>query len=181
MKNLLLTLVLALAWTVVQGAFTLGNFGVGLVLSYVVLRLLQPLLGEAGYDRRIYYQLVLTGVFLKELVLSSIRVATEVLTPGFGMRAGILAVPLSVKSEFGVTLFANLISLTPGTLSLDVSDDREYLYIHAMYIDSSPEEEALDLKRTLESRVILALGEEATAADDEESGAAPADATASTE
>lgn len=176
MKNLLLTLVLALAWTVVQGAFTLGNFGVGLALSYGVLRLLQPLLGEAGYEQRIYHQVVLFGVFVEELVRSSVRVATEVLTPGFGMRAGILAVPLSVQSDFGITLFANLISLTPGTLSLDVSDDREYLYIHAMYIDSSPEEEALDLKRTLESRVILALGEEATA--DAEDGAAEADAAA---
>ena len=96
-------------------------------------------------------------------MLSSIRVATEVLTPGYGMRAGILAVPLSVKSEFGITLFANLISLTPGTLSLDVSDDREYLYIHAMYIDLGIDEDAIELKRTLESRVILALGEESTA------------------
>lgn len=151
---------LALAWTVVQGAFTLGNFLVGLALAYAVLRLLEPLLGKAGYDERIFHQVALIGVFVRELVLSSVRVATEVLTPGFGMRAGILAVPLSVKSDFGITLFANLISLTPGTLSLDVSDDREYLYIHSMYIDYGIDEDAVKLKRTLESRVILALGEE---------------------
>ena len=161
-----------------QGAFTLGNFGMGLVLSYGVLRLLQPLLGEAGYDQRIYHQVALTGVFLKELVLSSVRVAVEVLTPGFSMRAGILAVPLSVRSEAGITLFANLISLTPGTLSLDVSEDREYLYIHAMYIDYGIEEDALELKRTLESRVILALGEESTAEDEKEDEAAENDAAA---
>lgn len=167
---------LALAWAAIQGAFTLSNFVVGLVLAYAVLRLLEPLLGEAGYDKRILHQAALIGVFVKELVLSSVRVATEVLTPGFGMRAGILAVPLSVKSEFGITLFANLISLTPGTLSLDVSDDREYLYIHSMYIDHGIEEDALELKRTLESRVILALGEESTAmeAADEEDGTAEA-------
>jgi multicomponent Na+:H+ antiporter subunit E len=80
------------------------------------------------------------------------------------MRAGILAVPLSVRSDAGITLFANLISLTPGTLSLDVSDDREYLYIHSMYIDQGEEEDVMHLKRTLERRVILALGEEATEA-----------------
>lgn len=176
-----MTLILALAWTVVQGAFTLGNFGVGLVLSYGVLRLLQPLLGEAGYEKRVYHQVVLCGVFVKELVLSSIRVAAEVLTPGFSMRAGILAVPLSVQSDFGITMFANLISLTPGTLSLDVSEDREYLYIHAMYIDSSPEEEAVDLKRTLESRVILALGEESTAMPVDEDEADGTEAVAPTQ
>jgi len=158
----LLTLVLALVWTAVQGAFTLGNFGVGFVLAYAVLRLLRPLLGEAGYDKRMWYQVALGGFFVKELVLSSVRVAREVLTPGYGMRAGILAVPLSVRSDLGITLFANLISLTPGTLSLDVSEDREYLYIHTMYIDRGEEEDVQHLKQTLEHRIILALGEEST-------------------
>lgn len=149
-------------WTAVQGAFTLGNFAFGFVLAYGVLRLLRPLLGEASYDRRIWYKVALAGFFVKDLVQSSVRVATEVLTPGYGMHSGILAVPLSVRSDLGITLFANLISLTPGTLSLDVSEDREYLYIHAMYIDQGEEEDILHLKRTLERRIILALGAEST-------------------
>ena len=149
-------------WTAVRGAFTLGNFAVGFVLGYGVLRLMRPLIGEAGYDKRLWYQVALAGFFVKDLVQSSIRVATEVLTPGYGMRAGILAVPLSVRSDVGITLFANLISLTPGTLSLDVSKDREYLYIHAMYIDQGEEEAILHLKQTLERRIILALGAEST-------------------
>mgnify|MGYP006421630531 FL=1 len=145
-----------------QGAFTLANFAVGFALGYLVLRLLRPLLGEASYDRRLWYKVALVGFFLKELVSSSVRVATEVITPGYRMRAGILAVPLSVRSDLGITLFANLISLTPGTISLDVSEDREYLYIHAMYIDQGEEEDILHLKRTLEQRIILALGAEST-------------------
>jgi multicomponent Na+:H+ antiporter subunit E len=149
MKNLSLTLLLALVWTAVQGTFTLGNFAVGFVLAYVVLRLMRPLIGEAGYDRRLGHRVALVGFFVKELVVSNIRVAAEVLTPGYSMRAGILAVPLSVRSDAGITLFANLISLTPGTLSLDVSEE---------------EEDVMHLKRTLERRVILALGEEATEA-----------------
>lgn len=158
----MLTLVLALVWTAVQGAFTLGNFAVGFALGYGVLRLMRPLIGEAGYDKRLWYQVALAGFFVKDLVQSSVRVATEVLTPGYGMQAGILAVPLSVRSDLGITLFANLISLTPGTLSLDVSDDREYLYIHSMYVDRGVEEDIVYLKRTLERRIILALGEEST-------------------
>ncbi len=151
-------------WTAVQGAFTLGNFAFGFVLAYAVLRMLRPLLGEASYDRRLWYKVVLAGFFVKELISSSVRVATEVITPGYHMRAGILAVPLSVRSDLGITLFANFISLTPGTLSLDVSEDREYLYIHAMYIDQGEEEDVLHLKRTLERRIILALGAESTEA-----------------
>lgn len=161
MKNLLLTLVLALIWTAVQGAFTLGNFVFGFVLGYVVLLIMQPLLGNAGYDSRIWHQVTLVGVFIVELLLSSLRVAYEAATPGFGMRAGIIAVPLDVQSDLGITLFANLISLTPGTLSLEVSEDRSRLFVHAMYIDDSPEAEAAHLKNTLERRVIRALGGDA--------------------
>lgn len=174
MKNLLLTLVLALVWAAVQGAFTLANFALGFVLAYGVLRLLRPLLGEASYDQRIWHKASLAGFFVKELINSSIRVAWETITPGYHMRAGILAVPLSVRSDLGITLFANLISLTPGTLSLDVSEDREYLYIHTMYIDQGEEEDILHLKRTLERRIILALGAESTETPPPISDAAPA-------
>ena len=51
------------------------------------------------------------------------------------MRPGIIGLSLEVSSDLEITIFANLISLTPGTLSIDVSSDRKVLYIHAMYID----------------------------------------------
>lgn len=156
----MLTLILALIWTAVQGEFTLINFVVGFTLGYVVLRILRPLLGQAGYDARVWYQVSLAGFFVKELVKSSLRVAFEVITPGHHMRAGILAVPLDLKSDLGITLLANLISLTPGTLSLDVSDDNKYLFIHAMYIDKSPEEDVQHIKDTFERRIMLALGKD---------------------
>ena len=145
-------------WTAVQGTFTLANFLVGFALGYAVLRLLRPLVGDAGYDARLWHQVALVGFFLKELVKSSVRVAWEVITPGHDMYAGILAVPLDLKSDLGITLLANLISLTPGTLSLDISDDRKYLFIHAMYIDKSPEEDVQNIKDTFERRIMLALG-----------------------
>ena len=50
-------------------------------------------------------------------------------------RPAILAIPLDVKTDLEITAFANLITLTPGTLSLEVSEDRKTLYIHAMYVD----------------------------------------------
>jgi multicomponent Na+:H+ antiporter subunit E len=55
------------------------------------------------------------------------------------MQPGVIALPLSARTEMEITLVANLISLTPGTLSLDVSDDRKVLYIHAMFLDDEEE------------------------------------------
>lgn len=156
----MLTLLLALAWAAVQGAFTLGNLIVGFVLGYAVLLVVRPLIGKAGYDARLWYQGLLVIVFFRELVLSSVRVAWEALTPGFQMNAGIICVPLDVKSDLGITLFANLISLTPGTLSLEVAEDRTCLYVHTMYLGEGPSQEAQGMKATLEHSVIRALGDE---------------------
>ena len=73
--------------------------------------------------------------FLYELIKANIQVAYDVITPTFYMTPGIVRVPLDAKTDFEITLLANLISLTPGTLSLDVSEDRKVLYVHSMYIE----------------------------------------------
>jgi multicomponent Na+:H+ antiporter subunit E len=68
-------------------------------------------------------------------MVANIRMAHSVITPSTTMRPGVIAIPLSAKTDAEITLLANLISLTPGTLSIDVSTDRKTLYIHAMFID----------------------------------------------
>jgi multicomponent Na+:H+ antiporter subunit E len=73
--------------------------------------------------------------FIWELVLANLRVAYDVVTPQHYMRPAILAIPLEAKTDAEITLLANLISLTPGTLSLDVSSNRQFLYVHTMYLE----------------------------------------------
>ena len=72
--------------------------------------------------------------FIYELIVANVQVAYEVITPGLKMTPGIIMVPLDVKSDLAITLLANMISLTPGTLSIDVSNDKKVLFVHAMYI-----------------------------------------------
>jgi multicomponent Na+:H+ antiporter subunit E len=101
------------------------------------------------YFRRPWRILKLAVIFLYELVISAITVAWLVLRPGLKFQSAIVAIPLDARHDLGVTLFANLISLTPGTLSLDVSDDRRTLYVHAMDTrDCEAEKDAM--KRTFE-------------------------------
>ncbi len=68
------------------------------------------------------------------------------------MKPGVIAMPLEARTELEITMVANLISLTPGTLSLDVSDDRKVLYIHAMFLDDEEE-----LRRNLKEMEYRAL------------------------
>ncbi len=75
-----------------------------------------------------------------------------VYSPRGTARPAILAVPLDTKSPLGITFFANMITLTPGTTTLDVSEDRTHLYVHAL--DAPDADEAIsNMKQTLENSV----------------------------
>lgn len=82
--------------------------------------------------RRARAWLVLAGLFVRELALSVHDVVRAVLRPSRVQRSGIVAVPLSLRGETSIALLANLVTLTPGTTSLHVSDDHGVLYVHAM-------------------------------------------------
>jgi multicomponent Na+:H+ antiporter subunit E len=84
--------------------------------------------------RRLYHGVRLLVSFAYQLVLSNIAVARTVLTPGLAFRPGIVRYPTELKTAFAVTWLANLITLTPGTLTLDISPDQRTLFIHALDI-----------------------------------------------
>lgn len=75
-------------------------------------------------------------LFTRELILSALKVAGMVLQPTLRIRPAIIAHPLTVTTDAQITLLANMITLTPGTLSVDVSADRKTLYVHAIDIES---------------------------------------------
>jgi multicomponent Na+:H+ antiporter subunit E len=151
-----LNVALALAWAVTTGAFSLVNLTIGFVLAFLALWLPCRMWGSDLYFRRPWRILRLLLTFLYELVVSAVTVAVMVFTPSFRFRPGVIAIPLDTRHDLGIMLFANLISLTPGTLSLDVSDDRSTLYVHAMDTDDADGEKA-DMKRTFEKKIREAM------------------------
>ncbi len=164
-------LFLALVWAALQGSFGLGNLLFGLTLGLVVVWFMQPLYELADpRDRednvaswrllvRAWRLVVLILVFHWELLKSGLRVAREVLRPTLRIRPGVIAYPLDVTTGREITVLANLISLTPGTLSLEVSDDRRVLYIHSISVeDEKAATTRAEIKRTLEKHVARALG-----------------------
>ena len=74
--------------------------------------------------------LALAGTFVHDLVASSLAVARIALAPRGRNRPAIVAVPVDARTEWGVALFAYLVSLTPGSTCLHVADDRRLLYVH---------------------------------------------------
>jgi multicomponent Na+:H+ antiporter subunit E len=95
------------------------------------------------------------GFILKELIISNLRVAYDVLSPYPKMNPAIVAIPLDATTDFEIVALATFITLTPGTLALKVSDDRKTLFIHEMYIrENNVEALRQKIKNDLEKRIM---------------------------
>lgn len=151
-----LNIILAIAWVAFTGSVSLTGLITGFAIGYGALWLIQPLIGTSTYFSRVTAWIKLIIMFHYELILSSLEVAMDVLTPRHRARPAVIEMPLDVKTDTGILLVTNLISLTPGTLSLDVSEDRKTLLVHAMFAD---DHEAIlsNLKNGMERWVIEAV------------------------
>lgn len=152
----LINILLALIWTAITGSFSLANIVFGFLLGALALYVIREQVGSLGYFRRGIRLIVLVAIFLYELVLSAWRVAILVLSPRMELKPGIFAYPLKADRDFEITLLANMITLTPGTLSVDVSEDRKFLYIHAIDC-SNPDTLRRDIARGFERRIMEAF------------------------
>lgn len=164
---LTLNFILALTWMILQRSFTFSDFIVGFSLGFAVITIAQVALREqlletANFQRRQdigRYPLIVWKVFgfilfaFWSIIKANIDVARIVLRPQLNINPGIIAVPLDVRSEIGITLLANLITLTPGTISIDISTDRDTLYVHCIDIQDADALRA-DIKQSFERRVM---------------------------
>ena len=152
-----INLILTLVWSGLLGGITLANLVSGFVVSYFLLWLVTRCQrGHDGYFGKLPRVLGFIVYYLWELVKSNAIIAYDVLTPTHHMKPGVIGIPIEAKTDLEITALANLITMTPGTLSLDISPDRKTLYVHAMYIHD-PEELRRDIKENFEPRVLALL------------------------
>jgi multicomponent Na+:H+ antiporter subunit E len=156
MGLLLLNLVLGILWALLTGDLHFTNFIQGIIIGYVILYISKNAIAKTRYFSRLPKIFLFILYFLKELIVANIKVAFDILTVKDRMRPGIIAVPLDAKTDLEITLFANLITMTPGSLSIDTSDDKKVLYVHAMYMDD-PQKYKEGLKSGLERKLLEIL------------------------
>lgn len=152
MMNIMLTFV----WVALTGSFAVSSFLFGFLLSFGIMWIISRSNSETRYFTFMIKVVSFIGFFFKELIKANIEVAYDVITPTFHMTPGIVRVPLEANTNLEITFLANLISLTPGTLSLDVSDDQKVLYVHSMYI-ADKEEFIRGIKEGFEKRLLEIL------------------------
>ena len=151
-----INLVLALVWMAMTGNFDVANLALGFAFGYVVLFLLQRAIGRSRYFSKSIGLVRFVLFYVLDVVRSNIRVAFDVVTPASRAHPGIVAVPLEARTDVEIAVLANLITMTPGSLAVDVSDDRSVIYVHSMFA-VDPEALTREIKDELERRVLELL------------------------
>ncbi len=132
------SILLALAWAALQGEITLAHLLAGFVFGKVILALLaRGGVMPSTLTRRMAHAAGLAGFFIWELVLANVRVAVDVLRPRTTIRPAVLGIPLDVTTDGEILLLSMLINITPGSVTIDLSEDRQTLYVHVMHMTSA--------------------------------------------
>lgn len=162
MTLFLLNLLLALIWVLLWGSANIFTIVTGLLGGYFVLWIFTRVHGRhvlrRAYGGRVFDTLRFTGYFLALLVRSNITLAKDILTPTWYMRPRIIRYDVSHLSDPQIVVFSNALTLTPGTLTVDISDDKRFLYVHCMYAqDRQQVVRELDLLRMRMEREVFRI------------------------
>jgi len=137
-----------------EGAHRPGHFdGVATVVAKL-LSMVDP--DVAVFGAKDWQQTRVVRRLVRELALSAWSVALAVLRPRLDIRPAMVAFPLRLKRDFEIALLANCITLTPGTLSVDVSEDRRFLHVHALDC-RDPQDLCRSIAETFERRIMEAF------------------------
>ncbi|MEX0795333.1 MAG: Na+/H+ antiporter subunit E [Acidimicrobiia bacterium] len=159
--SIAIVLALTVVWMALWESASVGTVLAGLSVGGSVLWLIPSYQTEARFAVRPIRVLLLSVYFARALVVATALVAWEVLTPQSRINQGIVKIPMLGESKGLVTIIANMISLTPGTLTIEVREDPMTLYVHVLHLRTVGE--VREDVRKLESLVIAAFGSDRVA------------------
>lgn len=138
--QILLNFFIAFIWMFLGSSMTVQTFVVGYLIGVLIIFVMRRYFKEGFYLRWVWAAIKLVFIFLKELAMSNISVLRIVLQPKLDIKPIIFTYQTELKHDWEITLLSALITLTPGTLVVHVSDDQQKLYIHAIDVDDVDDE-----------------------------------------
>lgn len=148
----LLSLTILAIWLLLWDAFSIGLLAMGLILSVLVPVFARRFWPDAPRVRSFRKLFVYAVVFAWDIFVANLQVASLILRPNSSLKPTFLEIPLDIDHPFLITILANTISLTPGTVSSNVAGDRGTLLVHCLHCDD-PDEEIATIKRRYEDRL----------------------------
>ncbi len=153
MPLFILNIFFAAVFALLAGSGSIVVFLAGFAIGYIILFVSSPLYPDSGYFKKLPRALNLAFYFIRQLLISNLRVLWDVITPRDLNSPGIIGVPLAAETDLEIFIVANLLSLTPGTLSVDLSEDQKTLFVHVMFL-SDVDKARDDIKNGLEKRIL---------------------------
>jgi len=147
MFNIFLTFVCCMLF----GSFSPLSITSGFIVSAILLFFFRRRDG-LFYLQQVFNCLILFFVFIYNLIKANIQVLIQVLSPKVKVRPGIIAIPMELESDMAIATLANMITLTPGTLSIEISRDNKILYVHCLDC-TNPEAIKKDIYKSFHDRI----------------------------
>lgn len=149
LQNFLLNILLTFVWVALTGHLDYANFIFGYTLGFFILWMVnRSVRANTEYFYRVPKIFAFILLFFYDLLKSNFEVMKDVVTPNYNMHPGIIKYEMSAKTDFEITMLANMIALTPGTVVVDLSKNKKFMYIHVMYISDKEQ-----FKRKLSNRI----------------------------
>lgn len=137
--QILLNVFIAFTWMFLSNSFSPTTFLIGYIIGLVMLFMLRRFFTTRFYMGRVWAVIKLLLIFIKELIISNIAVLRVILKPKLNIRPAIFELPTDLKTDWEITLLSMLITLTPGTVVINVSEDMSKLYVHSLDMDDVDE------------------------------------------
>ncbi|MCY7919455.1 Na+/H+ antiporter subunit E [Bacillus vallismortis] len=150
--QILLNVFLAFCWMFLSNSSSAVGFITGYILGMVSLFFFRRFFTRQFYLWKMFTIVKLFLIFLKELYLANVSVMKTILSPKLNIKPGIFAFKTELTQDWEITLLSLLITLTPGTLVMDISDDKTILYIHALDIEDA-EKAIFDIRESFEKAI----------------------------
>lgn len=124
-----------LVWLLLNSSISAGNVILGLILAFAI-----PLLTSLFQQRhppmvRPDLAMLYIAHLIWDIIKSNLEVLKLVLGPMDHLQPGMIVVPLDIREPLPITMLANTITLTPGTVSAEVSADKQFLYVHCLHLE----------------------------------------------
>ncbi|MDR2944334.1 MAG: Na+/H+ antiporter subunit E [Methanosarcinales archaeon] len=159
-------LMLGAVWLFLSGSLSIGNYLLGVFFSMLILYPFKNMFSftDSAGDvvRKIPKKIKYVYVLFREIIKANIFMVYKIMKPKLDIRPGIIAYPFTTSRSISTTMLANTISLTPGTLIMDVHIKNKTLkgpgifYVHSIYVDS-PKEVRDSIRKDLEEVVLEAF------------------------
>lgn len=151
--QILLNFFLCFVWMFLKSSFQPDTFIIGYIIGLLIIYATRRFFSSRFYVYRVFSIIKLLGIFIRELILSNFAVLKVILQPKLHVTPGIFAMETVLTEAWQITILSNLITLTPGTLVVDISDDNKTLYIHAMDI-SDKESTVKSIQNSFEKAIL---------------------------